>query len=355
MKNNTVVIVAGIATGLVLGFLAGILLRGPRPDDQALTGTITKVDKYRNIKTSEAEIRLQKDLVSDSAGLQMLTRYITFHYLDAVKLSGDIVEAVEAANALEPFNASARSQIDALERFGLFLSSTRLYYVAALAAIRDPENTDAGMIRHSLNQVNNIISQKNYRTRVVLSFLEKTEAFTGSGSPDVHLRLRQAHDRLALDLVNTSVITGDKFLQKALDNKVLLADYRKLAWYDQRKIMKQVRQDVEKLGNMNDPEKFQFLDAEKLGYIVIGDAEKKSIRYGDAEKMAFAFLDEERVGFVPPDAEKLGGLIFDATKLDIFIDAAKMGIIVDAGKYGSILDAELANYYLDEDRLGIIR
>jgi len=351
-KSLALIIAGGTVAGMIIGFLVGIAVKESAVPDDSVAGTITKVKKYRNTKVAEAEIRLQNNLVSDTASLGMLRRYFTFHYLDAIKLAGDIEKAVAEANSAEAFKASEENQIDGMNNFGLYLNSTRLYYLAALAAIRDPENTDAEMIRNSLNLANNIIAQKNYRTRTVLNFIDKTEAFMASVKPGEFPGLREAHDILALDLVNASVRTGDKMLQKLLGNKALLTDYRKLAWYDQGKTVKQVRQDAEKLGALDDVEKYQFIDAEKLGYAIVRDDDTKGIYFGAAEKMAVAFLDAERVGTIIADAEKLCGRFYDANELDIFIDAEKLGFF-DAYRLGELLDAEKLGF-IDAERLATL-
>jgi len=386
-KSSILMIVAGVVAGLIIGFLVGITVDYPKVEDEELAGTITKVDKYRNIKVSEADIRLQNDLVSDTAGLRVLRNYITYHYLDAIQVAGNISKAVTEANGAEAFKAFGTRQIKELNSYGTYLASTRGYFLAALAAVQDPKNTDPALIRNSLNQVNNVIAQKNYRCRVVVDFINQAESFLASNQSGDYEGLRQAHDILAVNMANASLITGDKVMQKFLGKKTLLTDYRKLRWYDHAATMKQVQHDVEQMGAWSESEKLRIVDAEKLGAMdaekmgMAADAEKMGDYYLDAQQLGLignieqlAIFDTEKLGpFIITDADKLGEVYFDAeligflvadaekmgTYLDaekmgtIIVDAEKMGTILDAEKMGIIRDAEKMGYVLDADKLGI--
>jgi len=365
MKKNTFMIVAGIVAGLIIGFLVGITVDFPKVDQEELTGTIRKVDNYRNAKASEADIQLQNDLVSDTVTLKMLKTYITYHYLDAIKMAGDIGKAVTQANAVEAFKDKEAKPIESLSSYGTYLASTRGYFLVALVAISDPKGTDPSLIRNSLNQVNNVIAQKNYRSRTVVDFITQAESFLASNKSADFEGLRQAHDLLALDMVNASVVTNDKVMQKFLGKRPLLSDVRKLSRYDHAATMQQVRQDVEQMGYVFESEKLGSWDAEKMGFV--GESEKlgaldaEKLGIFDAEKMGF--LDAEKMGVIVLDAEKLGfyldaekmGEVMDAEKMGTYMDAEKMGTILDAEKMGQFMDADKLGTILDADKLGSIR
>lgn len=347
-KSNIFIIVAGILLGLAIGFLIGTLVNFPKADQEEATGTIRKIDNYRNAKATEADIRLQNTLVSDTLTLKILQNYITFHYLDAIKIAGDIDLAVAEANAIEAFKTSGKSQIDGLTKYGLYLSSSRLYFLTALAACEDPKNTDPVLVRNALNQVNNIIAQKNYRNRSVLEFIGQVETFMGSHGSGDYSGLKKAHDLLAVDMVHASLVTGDKVMQKFLGKQALMSDYKKLNWYDQNQTMKQVRQDVEKLGTIADAEKLSAMDAEKIG-IVVHDAAKLGVL--DAEKLNGCLLDVEKMG-IYLFVEKLGMMIVDSEKMGFF-DTEKMGAF-DSEKLYTILDAQKLGFIVDAEHLGVI-
>ncbi|MFH0762183.1 MAG: hypothetical protein V2A67_11835 [Bacteroidota bacterium] len=376
-KSSTLMIVAGVLVGLVIGFLVGISVDYPKVEDESLAGTISKVDKYRNAKVSEADIQLQNDLVADTATLKALKQYILYHYLDAIKMAGNIQTAVTQANGIEAFKTKNTRQIEGIAHYGTYLASSRSYFLAALATIQDPKATDPALIRNSLNQVNNLIAQKNYRSRVVVDFIDQSEIFIASNpSGDVE-GLKQAHDLLALNMVNASLVTGDKVMQKFLGKKPLFTDFRKLSWYDPVRTMKQVQNDIEQMGVWYETEKLQFIDAEKMGAM---DAEKMGA--GDAEKMGYvhdaeklgelvcdagklgianveqlSIFDTEKLGpFIITDVDKLGVFIYDAEKMGIYLDAEKMGgFIIDAEKLGiQMMDAEkLGSQMLDAEKMGI--
>lgn len=337
MKKSTLVVLGGIVAGLIVGFMIGLFVDFPKIDRGDLSGTIRKVDNYRNAKATEADIQLQNALVSDTVALKMLQNYITFHYLDAIKMAGDIDKAVTEANATEPFKTSGKAQIEGLANYGLYLSSSRLHFLAALATCKDPEHSDPAWMRNSLNQVNNVIAQKNYRNHAVLDFISQAEAFIATDKSGDNQGLRQIHDLLALDMINASVITGDKLMQKFLGKKALMTDVKKLNWYDNAQTMKQVQQDMEKLA-AGDAEKMGYWDAEKLNTRIL-DADRMGMGYLDIEKMGIKVFDSEKLGIVW-DSEKMSGALLNAEKLGIHFDAEKMNQFMDQQKLGYIVDAE---------------
>lgn len=368
-KSNTLIIVAGILVGLAVGFLIGTLVDYPKTDEEKISGTIRKVSNYRNAKATEADIRLQSTLVSDTVTLRMLQNYITFHYLDAIKMAGDIDMATAEANAVEDFKQSGKSQINNLTSYGLYLTSSRLYFLTALAACKDPQNTDPAVVRNTLNQVNNIISQKNYRNRSVLAFIGQVEAFMDSHPSGDFAGLKKAHDLLALNMVHASLVTGDKVMQKVLGKQALMTDFKKLSWYSQEQTMQKVRQDVEKLGTIldaeklgtiRDAEKLSAMDAEKIGIEIPGDAEKigivipqDAVKLGvlDTEKLNGCIVDAEKMGYVLFDSGKLGEIVIDSEKMGT-LDVEKMGAL-DSEQFG-VYDAEKMGIYIDVQRLGIL-
>lgn len=368
MKKNTLLLVAGTATGLIIGFLVGLFVDFPKPDQSELSGTIRKVDNYRNAKASEADIQLQNALVSDSVALKMMQNYVTFHYVDAVKMCGDIDQAIAAAKSVEAFKTSAKAEIEALSGYGLYLSSARLYFITAMAVCKDPGNADPALIRNSLNQVTNIIAQKNYRNRSVLNFISQVETFVNAGESGDYPGLMQAHDLLALNLANSSAITGDKIMQKFLGKKALMTDYKKLAWYQPAQTLQKIQQDMEKL-SAADAEKLGTLDAEKMGFLdsekmsfVVQDAEKMGVAVFDAERLG-TILDAEKVGIIADfekmgfvgDAEKMSGAFMDTEKMGgAFMDAENMGFLFDAQKMGDFMDAQNLGSVRDMEIMGII-
>lgn len=361
MKKNTLVIVAGTVAGLIIGFVIGLFVDFPQVDRDEVTGTIRKVENYRNAKATEADIKLQSALVSDTLALKMMQNYVTFHYMDAVKMCGDIDKALAEANAVEAFKTSGKAQIEALANYGRYLSVSRLYFITAMAVCKDPVNADPALIRNSLNQVNNSIAQKNYRNRAVLDFIGQVETFVNVGESGDYPGLMQAHDLMALNLANSAVITGDKIMQKFLGKKVLMTDSKKLSWYDPEQTSKMIHQDAEKLGSLRDAEKLQIVDSEKMGTL---DAEKLNFVALDAEKLNEIVLDAEKMGVFVYDAERLG-TVLDSEKMGIIRDFEKMGFVgdfekmggaqMDAENMGAMYDAEKMNIFMDAQNLGSVR
>jgi hypothetical protein len=366
-KSRTLLFVAGIVVALIIGFVVGISVDYPKVDTEEVTGTVRKVDNYRNTKASEADIKLQNDLVSDTATLKILQNYLTFQYVDAVKMAGDIDFAVKEAAAVGAFYNGNKAQVEGLNNYGKFLSSARPDFLLALSAFKDPANTDPALLRNLLNQSNNLIAQKNFRNRSVLDFVDQIDAFLKSDKKADYTGLKRAHDLLTLNEINSSLLINDKVLLKYFNKKALQSDYKSLKWIDHQSMKDAMQQDVENLKSCFDAEKLQIADAEKLGVMdaeklgTIRDAEKlgaldaeKLGLVGDAQKLGIVIEDAEKMGVFLYDAEKLGQLL-DSSKLGAgVLDTEKMGLIHDSEKLGTVLDSEKLGTFLDSEKLGYV-
>jgi len=78
-KSKNLLFVPGIVAALVVGFLVGLTVDFPKADDSAISGTIGKVDHYRNIQASEADIELRNELANDTPKLKQLQNYLNFY------------------------------------------------------------------------------------------------------------------------------------------------------------------------------------------------------------------------------------------------------------------------------------
>ena len=347
---------------MIIGYVAGLFINFSSVDESLVSGTINKVDKYRNIKVSEADIQLKKDLVSDTATLRKLKNYITFHYLDAVKLDTDIQQAIAAANADEGMSAEGAMETEELKQYGQYLGNSRLCFLTTLGILDNPDNADPSTIRHALNQVNNVIAQKNYRNRIVLAFIDQCETFLASKPKGEYKELRKVHDILSLDLFTTSGFSNDKIMQKILNKKQLLTNCKELAWYEKTRILQVVAGDIQRVGAFFDEEKMQAydneqlkaLDAEKIGIIAdaemqghlgagelgaIGDLEKLGpFIVADVQNLADVIFDMDKLGLVIGSAESVGNYILDAERMGYFDwDAEKMGFAGDLEKLGFVM------------------
>lgn len=357
MKRTNLLIVFAVILSLIVGFVIGISVDYPRVDENELSGTIGKVKNYRNTKTTEADIELKDELLSDTTLLKSVRNYMTFHYLRALKLGENIDFAVKEAVSSEEFSSQNAGLIAALEDYSKLLSTARKNLLMTTVICKSAGEASPALLRQSILEANNLIAQINYGNKTVLGFVNKLDAFIQEKGTGSYPQLNKAHDLLMLNEIGSSLLTRDKALLKFFDKKKLYSRDLKSQGPD---IRQTVLRDLETLSlQALDQEKLGIADAEKLGAM---DQEKLGI--ADAEKLGT--LDQEKLGFL--NAEKLGGIgALDAEKLAVVVieDSKNLGVVYDAEKLGlfEFLDAEKLGLlvsgdaeslgFLDQEKLGL--
>ncbi|MEI7831523.1 MAG: hypothetical protein WCI31_17215 [Prolixibacteraceae bacterium] len=365
-KSKSLLVGIGIIIAMIIGFFIGISVDYPRINNRSVSGTIGKVNNYRNTQVSEADIQLKNELATDTAKLKMLQGYFNFYYVSALKMNADVELAVKEAKAIESFQAKNKSLTTSLENYGKFLLQARTDLLISLAVCKSVKEADPILLRNTLNQGRNVVAQINYRDRIVLDFVDVLSTFIKANKPGQYPGLEKSHDLLITNEIYTAMITKNKSVMNFLDKTALFCkSQERLDIFDQQKLNAMIQQDLEKLGRfkMNDAEKLNSLDAERLmttdaeklkggdaerlmtldaEKLKVGDAERLSA--GDAAKLSKAFFqDSEKLRC---DVEKLGG--FDMEKLSG--NGGKGGVgggdaeILGSGKYG--------NFTFDAEKLG---
>ena len=324
-----IIVGIGIIASLIAGFLVGLSVDTPRLNNRSVSGTIGKVNNYRNVRVSEADIQLKNDLATDSSKLKALQSYFNFYYVGALRMNTDVDFAVKEATATESFQIKNKSLTAGLENYGKFLLSARTDLLIVLAACKSVKDADPIILRNTLNQGRNVVAQINFRDRIVLEFVDALTTFIKSNKPGQYQGLEKAHDFLMANEVYTAMITNNKPVLKFLDKSSMFSKSQEnLNIFDQQKLNGMIQQDMERLGSLriNDSEKLNAGDTEKLGLeFTYNDAQKLGSIASDAEKLGTALFndteklrcDVEKLGCM--DAEKLGGYTLFAS------DAEKLG------------------------------
>ncbi|HCT93512.1 MAG: hypothetical protein A2X19_01500 [Bacteroidetes bacterium GWE2_39_28] len=354
-RRTTIAVIVAVFFGIIAGFLIGISVEYPRVNNDAISGTIGKVKKYSNAKATEAELKLQNDLASDTILLNSMKNYLNFYYANALDLGEKIEMAVNESKSNEDFSTKYNNNIAAIQRYGQFLNSSRTDLLMMLVLCNDPQNTNAVLLKNFSMQINNIVTRTNYYRNSVIDFINIIENYI-TEKPKASVKgLEKAHDLLAYNQAITAAVTNDKVLLKYLDKKRFFVTDMESGEVDAIKNKIEIDKlqlksfwDSEKLGTgFNDFEKLGFLDVEKMGRIIAYDSEKLGITFFDSEKLGF--LDVEKMGrVIALDSEKLGfwsnissnelgrTLLFDSEKLGGFFDSEKLGAgFTDSEKMGA--------------------
>lgn len=314
MKNNLLIGIV-IVAALAIGFLIGISVESPRLNKNNVSGTIGKVNNYRNTKTTEADIELKNELLADSLTQKLLVNYMNFFYARSCELGNNIDFATREAIANEAFKSKNGQLIDALEAYGKFLGSARKDLLLVVANCQSLEKAEPVFLRSSIAQANNTIAQMSFKNSVVLQFITGLESFIQENGVESSSKLAEAHDLLTYNEISASLALKDKVLLKYFDKKKLYSKGLKSS--EQTNYKEIIERDMESLGAN---------DSEKLGGIVYTDVEKLGFKIFDNEKLGTGFTDSEKLGAVEMDTEKLGGTgVWDAEKLGVWNDSEQLG------------------------------
>jgi hypothetical protein len=94
----------GILTALVVvislaaGFLMGVLVDFPKTENTQLSGTIGRVQNYKNVKITEEDIELKNQLTSDILILKAISNYFNYYYVSAVSQGEKIRYTLDNVN-----------------------------------------------------------------------------------------------------------------------------------------------------------------------------------------------------------------------------------------------------------------
>ena len=345
-KNNKLMMALAIVATFIVGFLAGLFIEYPKVNQDEISGTIGKVNNYRNTKATEADIELQNDLKNDKDMQQSITNYMTFYYSQSMEFGKTVAYVLEQAKEVAKFSTTHKSQIITLENYGKFLDETRKELLLSTLVCKTIDASSPQMIRNAISRANNIISQMNHRNGTLLSFIDELDAFILQNGRMTYPGLDRAHDLLVYNQIGSSLATKNKVLIKYFDKKKLYADNLDITPTDVKAMVIRdlealnaiIPADMEQLGLVYDQEKLGLKDNEKLGW---WDNERLGSFSNDVEVLSgIIFLDAEKLGGVEiADSEKLGTRLMDSEKLsDVYTDTEILkGGFWDNEKLGLVL------------------
>ncbi len=219
-KSGKILIGVIIALTFIIGYFVGVLVDFPPVEKAKLSGTIGKIDNYRNVKVSEKDINLRSELKNNNQMLGDFQRYYSFHYTNNVEKSAAIDETLESCKGVAEFTGTNQKKIDALDQYNKFITEARKDILIALMALRHlSEGSGDQSIGIPLNNANNAIAQISYRGTAVLDMVEALDDFLSERPSGSFPALAKAHDDLLLSQIRTSVATNDKLTLKFLDKK----------------------------------------------------------------------------------------------------------------------------------------
>lgn len=314
-KNRYLTFLVPILT-LIVGFLAGLLVNFPPTDESELTGTVGKINNYRNVKITENDLLLRNELLGDDELAGQLKNYFSLHFLNTADLTEKVKSAVDASRSAGDFNRLYGKEVNDLEQLGLFLGEARKDLLLVLSTLEDLPEIDQQSMGLLINNAVNALAQVNFREQKVLAFVDAAGAFLDEKGEVNFPELLRAHDLLLLGQVRSALLSDDNLKLRVLDGKSLLSRGDSL--------LSQFSPEGDQL------RKLALTDMQGLGDLV-----------SDKEKV-LACLDVE-----------LLGILSKPGPLGIVMDRDKLGIMSKPGSLGIVMDRDRLSDFLNKSALGI--
>ncbi|MFA5302648.1 MAG: hypothetical protein WC395_08185 [Bacteroidales bacterium] len=363
----------GILTALVVvislaaGFLTGVLVDFPKTENTQLSGTIGRVQNYKNVKITEEDIELKNQLTSDTLILKAIANYFNYYYVSAVSQGEKIRYTLDNVNPLKEFREFSGIVLTEFKNYGTFLENARKDLLLAAMVCKEPEDANPVMMRNAITQANNVISQMSYRKQAVLNFLENVEAFLQQEKGGNTQALAGIHLVLTMDQLTNAMALNDKMVIKYFEKKRLFTEEIQGSFSTDLKGI--ITSDMNSLGtgftDKTGIENFPIIqDASLIGrQFILGDAALGSILANMSElgyyvihSQTLANMQDLSLGSVMiiMDADGKLGSILDAQKLGLAMDAQKLGAVNDMDKLGFANMTHLNVIFYNASELGMV-
>jgi len=206
------------------GLLIGSIIDLPLFEKEKLSGSIGKVDRYRNVKVTEDDILLRNELLDDTVKRNQYEKYLLYYYYKSLKVSFDLDEVLKKTTEAEDFAKTYYPYMNALESFKTFLVPAREDILFALSTVASlDENSNVPVIGY-LNQAQNAIARIKNNETVLLNLMNAIVTFKESNPEGNYAALDDAHDIISLSLLQSAILTQNKPMLSYLDKKKLLND-----------------------------------------------------------------------------------------------------------------------------------
>ncbi len=311
MKSKKIIqILAGVVIAFVAGVMLGITLTNPGMSLSEAAGTIGRVDQYRNVRITEADIELRNEFLSDETLRETYIQYLTFEYSNNIQMADNVRYALEAARTAPDFRATNSATLKQLEDYTVFLDNVRLNILEALAVINDLSDRDKVAVRTILNNAGNAISQTITRSNPIFNYLRGVEAFFGDASQADFPQLVNAHDRLFTSLMAINLINDNRPVLDYLLAKGLMDEDSELAQLDMESLRRIVAFDSERLQ--------YFVNSESLQNMITRDV--MQMMFWDGQVLQDMLRSGETLNIEALRSH----ILFDAERLNVFWDGERL-------------------------------
>ncbi len=310
---------------LIVGFLIGYSINNLPPTGFEIGGSIGKLDRYRNVKVSEADILLRNELIEDTLKRSQYEQYLMYYYYQSLRTATDAQQVLSRTTKVDDFNKLYYPYADALENFSLYLDAARNDILEALTLIVSIDDNESLPVIKYLNQAQIAVARIKHHDAILMNYMEAIASYLQRNQDAKYELLQEAHDILLFNLANGAILLQNKPLLSYLDKQQFLSskEGRKeiAAEVDMNAFNQQFLLDVEMLGidfpcicNMEALSASMLANIEQLGFLfgqeqlgrLISANENLGVLFSDEQFMANAIGNFENMGLIVWSMESLG-------------------------------------------------
>lgn len=281
--------IAALLIGFVIGYSVNKL---PHAGD-AISGSIGKLDRYRNVQVSEADIQLRNELIEDSLRRSQYQQFLTYYYYQALRTATDAQQVHDRTSRVEDFNKLYYPYADALEHFSQYLDAARMDILEALSVMASLNENESLPVIDYLNRAQNAIARIRHHDAILMNYMKSLASFIEENQHKKYPLLEEAHDILLFNLASGAILSQNKPTFNYLDKQAFLSsgDGRKAIWSEMslNAIDQQFIQDFESM------DLIVLLNSEAVAAFMLNNIEQLN-----------RFLGEEHIGQILFSTEKIG-------------------------------------------------
>ena len=222
MKNTTSNLLSmNTLFGLVAGILIGFVINMNFPQSEQIVGTIGRLDSKRNVSITENDIKLRNELITDTLRLSQYKNYITFMYYKSLRNTVDINKVFELISDEKAYNQAFPQTFSSLLQYKDYLNYARADLLSAFQTLENQNADEKLPIIEYLNNVQNAAGRiQNYESIMVDNMIDMETFFEQQGD-EVSQNLRNAHDILTVNVLQSALVAQDKPMLRFLEERKL--------------------------------------------------------------------------------------------------------------------------------------
>lgn len=318
MKKYTLTHLIIVAAGaLVAGLLIGIALFSARNGSDLLSGSIGKVDRYRNVQVTDEDILLRNELAEDTTKRNQYEKYLTFYYYQSVKTANDVDKVLLLTSSVPEFSSVNEMYTGRLQKAGSSIERSRLDILNALNMLLLIDEQPNVPVIDFLNKANNGVSRLKSYDELLLDFMNTISIFIEAHHGGDFPALQDAHDILALNVIHSAILTQNKPVLSYLDKKKLMNDKEGVKELIGSVTLgyasDQVLQDIESLNTIG--------SSQNLGFIVQSQELQAVINSAiDHLNLTYSFINsQEQLGiFSQFNSEAINSAVIESQQIQSF-------------------------------------